>query len=66
MDLRNAEEILDGSTGKWWYGIKPGSVQVDQEKELVSFTVRWKRTGGESRVTLGLEQIRGVRERATV
>jgi hypothetical protein len=64
MDLTNAVEILDGSTGRWWYGIKEGSVRIDQESQLVSFIVRWKRTGGESRVTLGLEQIRGVRERA--
>jgi hypothetical protein len=56
-DLRNATEIYDGE--RWFYGIEPGSIELDHDHQFVTFTVRWGRQRQRRRITLAVEQVRG-------
>jgi hypothetical protein len=60
LDLTHASEIFDGIT--WYRGLVPGSIKVDQDRKRVSFVVQWRGTTRRSRITLALDQVKGVRE----
>jgi hypothetical protein len=63
--LTRASEIFDGTT--WYYGLEPGSIQVDQDKGVVSFIIHWRQTNKmparRERITLRLDQVCGLKER---
>jgi len=63
MELITATEIYDGNT--WYRGLVPGSVKVDPQQRTVTFVVTWSRTGRQSRITLALDQVKGVRQDLT-
>jgi hypothetical protein len=57
----DAEKVISIHDGRrWLYGVRPGSLQIDTTKGVISFTVNW--SGQLRRYKLALSRVAGYEE----